>query len=132
MDALRSQANYGSAVGAGNPAYYARKDATTKPVILLLGPVHGQEVEGIVGLVNLIHVAETGQDHRGRAWPRLAQLSGELSGRDRALRQPRRACSMPLRQLRRPSDAHDDEVRSGHETAMAHPGAGPAPSHSTP
>jgi hypothetical protein len=73
-DALRSQANYGSAVGAGNPAYYARKNATTRPVILLLGPVHGQEVEGIVGLVNLIHVAETGQDHRGRVWPRLAQL----------------------------------------------------------
>jgi hypothetical protein len=70
---LRSQANYGSAVGAGNPAYYARKDATTKPVILLLGPVYGQEIEGVVGLVNLVHVAETGKDHRGRAWPELAR-----------------------------------------------------------
>jgi hypothetical protein len=70
---LHSQANYGSAVGAGNAAYYARKDATTKPVILLLGPVHGQEIEGIVGLVNLIHVAETGKDHRGRGWPQLAR-----------------------------------------------------------
>lgn len=58
-DDLRSQANYGSAVGAGNAAYYARKDATTTTVILLLGPVHGQEIEGIVGLVNLVHVAET-------------------------------------------------------------------------
>jgi hypothetical protein len=72
-DDLQSQANYGSAVGAGNAAYYARKDATTKPVILFLGPVHGQEMEGIVGLVNLIHVAETGKDHRGRAWPELAR-----------------------------------------------------------
>jgi hypothetical protein len=72
-DDLHSQANYGSAVGAGNAAYYARKDATTKPVILLLGPVHGQEIEGIVGLVNLIHVAETGKDHRGRGWPQLAR-----------------------------------------------------------
>ena len=72
-DDLRSQANYGSAVAAGNAAYYARKDATTKPVILFLGPVHGQEVEGIVGLVNLVHVAETGKDHRGRAWPQLAR-----------------------------------------------------------
>jgi hypothetical protein len=70
---LRSQANYGSAVAAGNPAYYAWKDPTTKPVILLLGPVHGQEIEGIVGLVNLLHVAETGADHRGRAWPVLAR-----------------------------------------------------------
>ena len=72
-DDLRSQANYGSAVGAGSAAYYARKDATTKPVILFLGPVHGQEIEGIVGLVNLIRVAETGQDLRGQAWPELAR-----------------------------------------------------------
>jgi hypothetical protein len=72
-DDLRSQANYGSAVAAGNAAWYARKEAATKPVILLLGPVHGQEIEGIVGLVNLVHVAETGKDHRGRAWPQLAR-----------------------------------------------------------
>jgi hypothetical protein len=72
-DDLRSQANYGSAVGAGNAAYYAKKDARTKPVVLLLGPVHGQEIEGIVGLVNLVHVAETGSDHRGRAWPELVR-----------------------------------------------------------
>jgi hypothetical protein len=70
-DDLRSQANYNSAVAAGNPAWYARKDETTRPVVLFLGPVHGQEVEGIVGLVNLIHVAETGADHRGRPWPEL-------------------------------------------------------------
>jgi hypothetical protein len=69
---LRSQANYGSAVAAGNPAHYARKDAGAKPVVFLLGPVHGQEIEGVVGLVNLVHVAETGRDHRGRAWPELA------------------------------------------------------------
>lgn len=70
-DELHSQANYNSAVAARNPAWYARKDATTRPVVLFLGPVHGQEVEGIVGLVNLIHVAETGADHRGRPWPEL-------------------------------------------------------------
>jgi hypothetical protein len=72
-DDLRPQANYGSAVAAGNPAHYARKQGTTKPVVLLLGPVHGQEIEGLVGLVNLVHVAETGRDHRGRAWPQLAR-----------------------------------------------------------
>jgi hypothetical protein len=33
--------------------------------------VHGHEVEGIVGLVNLIHVAETGMDHRGQEWSSL-------------------------------------------------------------
>jgi hypothetical protein len=66
-----SQANYNSAVAARNPAYFAQKGDNTKPVAFFLGPVHGQEVEGIVGLVNLIHVAETGKDHRGKDWPSL-------------------------------------------------------------
>ena len=66
-----SQANYNSAVAAKNPAYYSRKDKNTKPVVFFLGPVHGQEIENIVGLVNLIHVAETGVDYRGKEWPDL-------------------------------------------------------------
>jgi hypothetical protein len=70
-DDLRSQANYNSAVAARNPAYYAVKDQTMKPVVFFIGPVHGQEIENIVGLVNLIRVAETGRDHRGRPWPEL-------------------------------------------------------------
>jgi len=68
---FHSQANYNSAVAARNPAYYARKDSSHKPVVFFLGPVHGQEVEGMVGLLNLIHVAESGKDHRGQAWPSL-------------------------------------------------------------
>ena len=39
--------------------------------MFFVGPVHGQEVENIVGLVNLIHVAETGKDHRGKDWTEL-------------------------------------------------------------
>lgn len=68
---LYSQANYNSAVAARNPAYYAKKDSSTKPVVFFLGPVHGHEIEGIVGLVNLIHVAETGIDHRGKDWAEI-------------------------------------------------------------
>lgn len=68
---FQSQANYNSAIAAGNPAFYANKTKETKPVIYFLGPVHGQEVEGIVGLVNLIHIAETGKDHRGKEWALL-------------------------------------------------------------
>jgi hypothetical protein len=68
---FHSQANYNSAVAALNPAFYARKDSTTKPVIFFLGPVHGQESEGLVGLINLIHIAETGKDYRGRDWPQI-------------------------------------------------------------
>jgi len=61
-----SRANYNSAVAAGDPRNYADRDSRSKPVVFFLGPVHGHEVEGIVGLVNLIHVAETGKDRRGQ------------------------------------------------------------------
>jgi len=71
-DDFASQANYNSACGAGDPGYYARKTDAMKPVIFFVGPVHGQETEGIAGLVNLINVAETGQDLRGKSWKTLA------------------------------------------------------------
>jgi hypothetical protein len=69
---LQSQATYSSACGAGNPAWYAHKPHRTPPTLFLIGPVHGQEVEGIVGLVNFINVMEKGRDLRGRKWDRLA------------------------------------------------------------
>lgn len=65
---FHSQANYNSAVAARNASYFARKDSASKPVVFFLGPVHGHEVEGIAGLINLIHVAESGQDRRGKEW----------------------------------------------------------------
>ena len=68
---FHSQANYNSAVAARDPVFYAKKDSSSKPVVFFLGPVHGQEVEGIVGLVNLIHIAETGKDYRGQEWASL-------------------------------------------------------------
>ena len=68
---FHSRANYNSATGAGNPAFYALKTPDTKPVVLILGPVHGQELENIVGTVNLIHVLETGKDRRGQDWSQL-------------------------------------------------------------
>ncbi len=73
---LRGAANYNSACGGNDPASYARKDGTQKPVVLLLGPVHGQEFEGIAGLVNLVRIAETGKDWRGREWKDLAERIG--------------------------------------------------------
>lgn len=71
-DTRRGTANYNSAVGGRDPFSYARKDGTQKPVVFLLGPVHGQEIEGIAGLLNLIRIAETGRDWRGREWGELA------------------------------------------------------------
>jgi uncharacterized Ntn-hydrolase superfamily protein len=97
-DARRGAANYNSAAGGIDPYSYAAKDGTQKPVVLFLGPVHGQEVEGIAGLVNLLSVAETGRDLRGREWN---QLSGNLA-KCRVLIVP---CGNPDGRARCPQDA---------------------------
>ncbi len=68
----KRRANYNSAAGAGDPRHYAGREEGSPPVVFLVGPMHGHEVEGMVGLVNLIQVAETGADMRGKEWPRLA------------------------------------------------------------
>ncbi len=68
-----STANFNSAAGGRDPASYALKDGTQRPVLFLLGPVHGQELEGIVGLVNLLSIAETGRDLRDREWKALSE-----------------------------------------------------------
>ena len=68
---FHSQANYNSAVAARNPSFFADRDSSFKPVVFFLGPVHGQEVEGIAGVINLIHIAETGKDYRGKEWSTL-------------------------------------------------------------
>ncbi|MBW5447727.1 hypothetical protein GE107_16860 [Cohnella sp. CFH 77786] len=60
------RANYNSACGAGNPEFYARKGEDAKPVLLLVGGVHGGELEGIAAVMNLIRLLETGTDYRGR------------------------------------------------------------------
>jgi len=59
-------ANFNSAIGAREPAVYMDKTARRKPVILLVGPVHGQETEALTGLCNLISVMDTGRDLRGK------------------------------------------------------------------
>ena len=74
LEALPQDANFNSAVGALDPPAYRDKAARRKPVLFLLGPVHGHEVEGLTGLGNLIEIMETGRDLRGQAQPRLQAL----------------------------------------------------------
>jgi hypothetical protein len=59
-------ANFNSAIGAREASAYMDKAARKKPVLFLVGPVHGQEVEALTGLVNLINIMETGRDLRGK------------------------------------------------------------------
>jgi hypothetical protein len=56
------RANFNSAVGGRQKSAYMDKEARKKPVILFVGPVHGHEVEGLTGLVNLITIMDTGRD----------------------------------------------------------------------
>jgi hypothetical protein len=53
------------------------KAARKRPVVFFVGPVHGHEVEGLTGLVNLVHVMETGADLLGRNQERLQELGGQ-------------------------------------------------------
>ena len=71
---MRRRANFNSAIGGRDPAAYLDKASRKKPVIFFVGPVHGHEVEALTGLVNLIHVMETGQDLRGRDQGKLRAL----------------------------------------------------------
>jgi len=68
------KANFNSAIGGREPAAYMDKPARKKPVILFIGPVHGAEVEGLTGLVNLINIMESGEDLRGKSHPTLRAL----------------------------------------------------------
>jgi hypothetical protein len=68
------KANFNSAVGGRDPSAYMDKRARTRPVIYFVGPVHGHEVEGLTGLVNLVEVMETGRDLRGRDQSALREL----------------------------------------------------------
>lgn len=49
-----------------------------KKVFLGLGAVHGGEFEGIVGIVNLIAVLETGHDLKGKEWPGIVAARERL------------------------------------------------------
>jgi hypothetical protein len=49
-----------------------------KTVYMGMAAVHGGEFEGIVGMVNLISVIETGKDLRGREWPEITEVVSKL------------------------------------------------------
>ena len=50
---VRHRANFNSAVGGQDPSAYMDKQARKKPVVYFIGPVHGQEVEGLPSPFNL-------------------------------------------------------------------------------
>lgn len=49
-----------------------------KTVYLGMSAVHGFELEGIVGTLNLISILETGKDFRGKEWPEINAVAKKL------------------------------------------------------
>ena len=62
----------------GNVGAYRGED-NDKTVYMSMAGVHGGEFEGIVGLVNLISVLETGKDIRGKEWPKILEAASKLN-----------------------------------------------------
>ena len=77
LEKVRHRANFNSAVGGQQPEAYMEKSKRKKPVVYFIGPVHGHEVEGLTGLVNLIEIIETGRDLRGRDQAALRALAAQ-------------------------------------------------------
>jgi hypothetical protein len=68
---------FSGSIGAKKLAAYFGPEHERK-VYLAMGGVHASEYEGIMGIVNLISVLDTGQDLRGKDWPELAELGSRL------------------------------------------------------
>jgi hypothetical protein len=70
--------NFSAAVLAANPEAFCKRAPGAKPVLMIIGPVHGGEMEGVAGCVNLIKILETGTDFRGKAWPAITENAAKM------------------------------------------------------
>ena len=68
---------FSGSLGFGDVRAYLGPDHARK-VYLGFAGVHGGEFEGMVGMVNLISVLETGADLRGKAWPGITKAASTL------------------------------------------------------
>lgn len=73
----RGTTTFSGSLGFGDVSIY-RGPEHSKKVFLGMGGVHGGEFEGIVGIVNLISVLETGKDLRGKEWPDITEAASKL------------------------------------------------------
>ncbi len=68
---------FSGSLGFGDIQAYRGPDHE-KTVYMGIAAVHGGEFEGIVGMVNLISVIETGKDLRGKEWPEIVEMVNQL------------------------------------------------------
>jgi hypothetical protein len=68
---------FSGSLGFGDSRAFRGPDHDKK-VYMGMAAVHGGEFEGIVGMINLISVIETGRDLRGREWPGVNEWLSKL------------------------------------------------------
>ena len=68
---------YSGATSISDISTYRGPDSD-KLVYMAFSAIHGAEFEGIVGMVNLISVLETGKDLDGRPWPGISAMLDSL------------------------------------------------------
>lgn len=74
----RTSASLASAIAGGNPQAFYGQGQRQRQGFLFLGAAHGTEIEGTVAALNFLNVLVTGQDLRGKAWPRMAEHGRKL------------------------------------------------------
>lgn len=57
------------------PPHFFGSKRRRKPVLAIQGAIHGGELTGTVAMLNLCRIIETGQDLRGKEWPKLQELA---------------------------------------------------------
>jgi hypothetical protein len=68
---------FSGSLGFGDVRAYRGPDHDKK-VYMAMAAVHGGELEGIVGMINLILVIETGKDLKGREWPEISATFAKI------------------------------------------------------
>ena len=68
---------FSGSLGFKNVRAYLGRNADKK-VYMAMGAVHGSEYEGIVGIINLLSVLETGADLKGKTWPDITAAAEAL------------------------------------------------------
>ena len=72
---LPQTVSFSSAFAAKKPELYTRAEERKKLSLFIYGAIHGAEVEGTAGLMNLINLLEYGTDFRGRKNEPLVKLA---------------------------------------------------------
>ncbi|MBE8723269.1 M14 family metallopeptidase [Sphingobacterium pedocola] len=68
---------FSGSLGVSDIRHYRGADSENL-VYMAISAVHGYEVEGIVGMINLLSVLETGKDLKGTAWPELTRMADSV------------------------------------------------------